>query len=274
MAKEPLDPVIEKYRKELLEFSRQNPKFSDAVPAAQPEEPEETVVQTVTEDIENIEETLPETRIVPAQGLVHDDLTQQPQANRYAQRLSNVSAREAMPEPPSQQPQQPRDLPQAQREDCNEQEHAYGLDADKYPPFCNGEVDQFESEEEFLRQNPEIGYLRVQVFAANQSYPVQNARVQISKIFGGKQHVFFTAQTDASGIMPRISLPAPDRELASAPSALQPYATYEIAVSHPGFTPILFRNCAVFDRIETIQYAELIPLLGEDMPDTAAAMEE
>ena len=263
MANEPLDPVIEKYRKELLEFSRQNPKFTEPAVVQT-----ETVVevQTDAQDIRFVFRDLA--------GFLNTELLA---GMSRADRLRNVSAREQTPQgaPAADvQPTPVQEKPQAQRDDCNAEEHAWGLDADKYPPFCNGTVDTFADRETFLKANPELGYLRVQVFAANQSYPVQNAHVEVSKQFGDEKYVFFAAQTDASGIMSRISLPAPDRELSESPSALQPYATYEIAVSHPGFAPVLFRDCAVFDRIETIQYAALIPLAGEDMPDAIALQEE
>jgi hypothetical protein len=265
MANEPLDPVIEKYRMELLEFSRQNPKFT---------QPAEAQAETTVEvEAEAEAEMLPEERVVPPEGLYRADFPQSAAVTDRELRLRNVSAREQTI-PADVKPDAARGLPQAQRGDCNEGEHAYALDADKYPPFCNGEVDKFQSREDFLKANPELGYLRVQVFAANQSYPIPNAHVEVSKQFGGDKYVFFATQTDASGVMSRISLPAPDRELSESPSALQPYATYEIAVSHPGFTPVIFRNCAVFDRIETIQYAELIPLTGADQPDTIAILEE
>lgn len=270
MANEPLDPVIEKYRKELLEFSRQNPKFTEPAVVQT-----ETVVEVQTDAPE--EELLPPERVVPPEGLVRPDFAQSAAGMSRADRLRNVSAREQTPQgapAADAQPTPVQEKPQAQRDDCNAEEHAWGLDADKYPPFCNGTVDTFADRETFLKANPELGYLRVQVFAANQSYPVQNAHVEVSKHFGDEKYVFFAAQTDASGIMSRISLPAPDRELSESPSALQPYATYEIAVSHPGFAPVLFRDCAVFDRIETIQYAALIPLAGEDMPDAITLQEE
>ena len=108
----------------------------------------------------------------------------------------------------------------------------------------------------------------MQVFAANQAFPIPNATVVVSKHFPAEDCVFFKTQTDASGIMSRITLPAPDRLLADAPSAMQPYATYDVRVTHPLFTEVRLADVAVFDSVETVQNVEMIPC----RPDIDPAM--
>jgi hypothetical protein len=141
----------------------------------------------------------------------------------------------------------------------NAEEQAFVEQGEEYPPYLNGSVEQFPSQEDFLRLNPESGFLRVQVFAANQAFPIPNATVVVRKHFPAQDCVFFKTQTDASGIMSRITLPAPDRLLADAPSAMQPYATYDVIVTHPLFTEVHLADVAVFDSVETVQNVEMIP---------------
>ena len=248
MSQNGLDPMIEQYKAQLMEFSRKHPKFSAAPP--QEEQSEESVTVQADE---------PAQRLVPQEELYRADFAQNgDDAITVEMRVRNVSQREQML--PQDAPQKQAEQPAAQtvRDDPHEREFAQCDATD--PPYCNGTIDTFPTREAFLQANASYGYLRVQASVAQQAYPVQNARVEISKTFSGDKFVFFDTQTDASGIVPRVTLPAPDRDLSSAPSALQPYATYDIFVSHPNFTDVYVPNCIVFATIETIQQIRMVPL--------------
>ncbi|MBR5618780.1 MAG: hypothetical protein IKW76_03500 [Clostridia bacterium] len=248
MQNDPMEPIIEKYRQELLAFSRKYPKYTpqpDTEPEPEPEpEPEDPP------------EPEPE-RILPAGQLVRADFAQDaaPAVMNMDDRRRNVAQREEN----AQKAQPPQD---------NAAEQEFIEQAEAFPPYLNGSIEQFPSEADFLRLNPESGFLRVQVFAANQAFPIPNATVVVSKRFPAEDCVFFKSQTDASGIMSRITLPAPDRLLADAPSAMQPYATYDIVVTHPLFTEVHLADVAVFDSVETVQNVEMIPC----RPDVDPAM--
>ena len=271
------DPMIEKYRRELLEFSRRHPKFGGAKPQPQPQpQPQpETRTDTQVEVQVQVRDETPAQRIVPAENLYRADFAQDTEAVTTAARLQNVAQREQAPdlpdavppraaaaaqntpEPVQNTPAPVQNTPVPMHSDPNEMEYAACDSSD--PPYCNGAVETFPTREAFLAANPESGFLRVQVSVAEQAYPVQNASVEISKTFSGQKYVFFSAQTDASGIISRVTLPAPDRDLSSAPSALQPYATYDIFISHPDFTDVYVPNCIVFATIETIQQVRMVP---------------
>ena len=233
--------MIEQYRQALMEFSRKHPRNTPPEPQPEPvgAEPE------------------PEERILPATGLVREDLemsetvlvtTEMRRQNMAQRERADVPQTTAAAAPPLD----------------NEAEQEFVQDGDEFPPYLNGSIEQFPDEADFLQNNPESGFLRVQVFAANQSFPIQNATVVVRKRFPGKDKVFFTAQTDSNGIMNRITLPAPDRELADAPSALQPYSTYDVLVSHPRFIQVIVDDVAVFDSVETVQNVEMIPCMPDD----------
>lgn len=247
MQNDPMEPMIEKYRQELLAFSRKYPKY-----APQPQPDNEPAPE---------QETEPEPeRILPQGQLVREDFPDEAvsAAMSVTERRRNVAQREQLP-PQTAAAQPPQD---------NDEEQAFIENAEAFPPYLNGSVEQFPSEADFLRRNPESGFLRVQVFAANQAFPIPNATVVVSKHFPAEDCIFFKTQTDASGIMSRITLPAPDRLLADAPSAMQPYATYDVRVTHPLFTEVHLVDVAVFDSVETVQNVEMIPC----RPDIDPAM--
>lgn len=244
------DPMIEKYKRELLEFSRRHPKFGGEIPQQEPQEQTQVQLEVQTETFEQ-----PPVRLMPDQPLYREDFEETAEAVTTTARLKNVAQREALPQTPETEPVKAAAVPV--HSDAKELEYAQ-CDASE-PPYCNGTIATFPTREAFLEANPGYGYLRVQVSVAAQAYPVQNAAVEISKTFSGQKFVFFNAQTDASGIVSRVTLPAPDRDLSSAPSALQPYATYDIFISHPNFTDVYVPNCIVFATIETIQQVRMIP---------------
>jgi hypothetical protein len=132
----------------------------------------------------------------------------------------------------------------------------------EFPPYSTANMKSYESLDEFLRENTKTGTLRVQVAAAEQSFPISNAEVSVTKTFGKETHTFFNLFTDISGIAAGMTLPAPDRAFSAYPSALAPYATYDITVSHPRFVTVIERNSAIFDGIETIQFCEMVPVVG------------
>lgn len=61
----------------------------------------------------------------------------------------------------------------------------------------------------FIRQNPEYGYLKIRAYAANQAIPISNLRVSISKMLDNNQIIFFNGYTNDSGVIENIALPAP-----------------------------------------------------------------
>ena len=70
--------------------------------------------------------------------------------------------------------------------------------------FINGEVYQ-----QFLKDNPSNGYLRIRAFAANQAIPISNLNITVSKMIDNNNVIFFEGATNSSGLIERITLPVP-----------------------------------------------------------------
>ena len=249
-----LEPLIEKYRHELMEYSRNNPRFAE--PQPEPMQEQETPAEVAEEKMQ-IDEPV-EDRIRPGGKLYRADFDGASVVPvSMDMRRDNVADRERETVPPAQNPGQD-----------NERERIVSEASEGNPPYNNGTVTEFQNKDAFLESNQKNGFLRVQVSAADQAFPIQNADVIVSKRFGNDDSVFFEEHTDASGIINRVTLPAPDRILSGAPSSvLQPYSTYDISVTHPGFVSVLLKNAVIFDGIETIQQVVLIPSVpGVDLP--------
>ncbi|MCM1363653.1 MAG: hypothetical protein NC122_02185 [Faecalibacterium sp.] len=102
-----------------------------------------------------------------------------------------------------------------------------------------------------------FGTLRVQVYAADQVYPITAACVTVYE--GGTEKNFFQGYTDTSGIVDNIVLPSPNPNASQLPSNVIPYAQYDIFVEHPRFIKNKFLGVPVFPNIKSIQKVQLVP---------------
>ncbi len=115
--------------------------------------------------------------------------------------------------------------------------------------------------EDFEARNGSRGTLKVQVFAADRSFPVSGAEVTVNVPFltGGRE--LFRGRTDRDGIVDGISLPAPDKNLSlDEDNTKEPFALYNVRVSHPDYAAGEYSNVPVFDSVKSIQPVGLVPL--------------
>ena len=122
-------------------------------------------------------------------------------------------------------------------------------------------VSPYRDYDDFKLRNGSQGTLRVQAFAADRSFPVSEAEVvaEVQLLTGSRE--LFRGRTDADGIVDNIALPAPDKSLSlDENNTLEPFALYNITVSHPEYAEGKFSNVPVFDSVKSIQPAELVPL--------------
>ena len=83
--------------------------------------------------------------------------------------------------------------------------------------------------QQFLKDNPSTGILKVQIFMAEQAIPIPNVNITIEKEVSKIELNFFEGITDESGIISNIILPAPVIKNSDEPE----YVTYELIVKHP-----------------------------------------
>lgn len=108
------------------------------------------------------------------------------------------------------------------------------------------------------------GALKVMVFAGNEAFPLPAARVQV---YDDRETELYTVFTDGNGIAENISLPAPDRNNTDYPGEPVGYALYKVKVSHPDYETAVFRDVQIYDGIESVQDAYLLPPSGEEKAD-------
>ena len=117
----------------------------------------------------------------------------------------------------------------------------------------------YDNVDKFTADNTKSGKLRIQAYASQQVFPIQNAKVTVEKEFRNGRYLFNESYTDIDGIAQNIVLPAKDKRLSLTASGEIPYTTYTVTVSHPQFETLVFDRVPIFDSIESMQPAAMTP---------------
>lgn len=122
----------------------------------------------------------------------------------------------------------------------------------------------------FLSANPETGTLRIETFSSDRAFAVPSARVMVFLPLDSGNITLYDGITDISGSSERIILPAPPRSASMSPSTSNalPYSTYTLYIEHPSYVRALFNNVPVFSGIESVQPVQMLAKVeGLSEPD-------
>lgn len=122
-----------------------------------------------------------------------------------------------------------------------------------YEQFKN--LDEYK---DFIKENPSIGTLKIQAFTAYGAIPVPNTKIIISKDIEEYRIVFFQGDTDSSGIIDNIELPAPPG-LSTTSTETPQYTIYDMNAIHEGYETIKKYSIGMFGDVKVIQYVKMTP---------------
>lgn len=115
---------------------------------------------------------------------------------------------------------------------------------------------------DFLAANTESGTLKVEAFASDRAFGIPSARVMVFLGLPGGNTAVFDGLTDINGSTESIRLPAPPKSISQSPQTganqKLPYAVYSVYVEHPDFVRSVFTNVPVFSGIESIQPVRML----------------
>lgn len=109
----------------------------------------------------------------------------------------------------------------------------------------------------FWEENEGEGYLSFQISTAQGALPVKAARVTVTKDLGGGYGLSMTVESDESGNVGKLRLPAPSR----AARAARPYTAYDVQISAPEYVTKRLTDVAIIEGITSQQPVELQPTL-------------
>lgn len=115
--------------------------------------------------------------------------------------------------------------------------------------------------DDFIKSNPDIGNLKVQVFTAYGAIPVAGSEVLVTKNIEEYRIIFFQGFTDSSGIISNISLPAPKTITSATPEITPEYTIYDLTVLHQEYEALKTYSIGMFGGVNIIQYVKMLPNL-------------
>lgn len=121
--------------------------------------------------------------------------------------------------------------------------------------FVNSEIYQ-----NFLKANPSQGFLKIRAYAASQALPITNLKIVVSKMIGNNKVIFFEGNTNESGIIEKITLPAPklNQDNLATPSS----TTYDITATYEGENLTNIYRVNIYENIYVIQTISVVPTMN------------
>lgn len=119
-----------------------------------------------------------------------------------------------------------------------------------------------EKHADYLKNNPGSGLLRIQVYTANQAFPLEDVEVKVYKEIDGKRVVFFNGVTDSSGIIDNINLPTKEvkKEVESASDIMS--TDYIIEAKYPKTGVAQDYIVSIYDDLKVIQPIKFASVSG------------
>ncbi len=113
------------------------------------------------------------------------------------------------------------------------------------------------------QERTDRGKLKIQVYAALRSLPVEDAEISISYT-GDPGNILEEVKTDASGESPEVELPTPPLEYSVEPSEYQPYSEYTLRITKEGYAPVDISGTELLSGQTALQPVYLEPLTPEE----------
>ncbi len=256
MDKTEMEKMMDKYKAEMLEFSRRNNMSGYPSSIADSNDKREKAMKDALENSQTYErdrrDPLPETDADNEKA----EIAVPAQVQLPVEETSPVVSDKSV------------DIVAVLKENCSR----IGADASAEQKAKCNEIN------DFLNTNTERGTLRVEAFASDRAFGVGSAKVMVFLELPSGNVALFDGLTDVNGQSDTISLPAPPRSLSQSPqngdNQRLPYAVYSVYVEHPNYVRAVFTNVPVFSGVESIQPVRMLAKAdGLPEPDPIAVDE-
>ena len=121
----------------------------------------------------------------------------------------------------------------------------------------NEEFTKTETYKKFMKENPGRGNLAIRAYAAGGAVPISNLTIEVSKTIDDNKVIFYEGITNESGIIEKISLPAPKKDTNDLNIPLS--TSYQITATYLPNNTILSYSVNIYDNICVLQNISIIP---------------
>lgn len=124
----------------------------------------------------------------------------------------------------------------------------------KYDEFINTEMYK-----KFISDNPSKGYLKIRVYSASEAIPIKGVNIIISKIIDNNNVIFYEGVTNSSGLIDKISLPAP--KLVKDNMDIPNKSIYDVTAIYKDMNKVYKVN--IYDGVCVVQNINIVPNMGD-----------
>ena len=105
--------------------------------------------------------------------------------------------------------------------------------------------------DEYIKENPGIGMLKIRAYAAREAVPVSGVKIEVSNEIDGMEVIFYSGVTDESGMTDKINLPVPklDTNNMNLPNKM----VYQFKASYPLNNFRMISSINMYDGICVVQ---------------------
>ena len=291
--------LIEKYKQELMELSR-NAKRGETAPPRAPQiigyiddVDEETFTRAAAGELPNAkcdecketpeplvppELSVPEPRIEsePEFPYHHEPETPPPDYSEQSEQDEEMRS-EPIPAPSPEPMPAPTSAPKSAEEyeppysnpqmGENEPNSAQSPELEQNGSQSQPRVfsqPEYSSFEDLKSKNSGVGSIIFRVTTAREALPVANAKCVVTKKFGGLVYEIETLYTNQSGNTVPLTLPAPPKSLSQQyDNLVQPFALYDAVVTREGYVDVVLTDIPVFDGIQSVQGVSMLPAVSD-----------
>lgn len=120
--------------------------------------------------------------------------------------------------------------------------------------FLNSKIYQ-----DFIKENNGYGFLIIRASSAKGAIPIKGLKIEVSTDIDDNKVVFFDGQTDNSGMIESLALPAPKK---TGNDMIEPkYKVYTINASYNNDS--LEYKVNLYDNISVVQNINIVPKMKE-----------
>ena len=115
-----------------------------------------------------------------------------------------------------------------------------------------------------MPENQVEGQLTFSVVSSLGFIPVDNATITITTA-NQPDDIIATLTTDENGQTDTITLPTPPFDLSQAPGDIQPYASYNVEITAPGYEDVRIEGTEMLSEVTALQPVRMNPVEEDDI---------
>ena len=117
---------------------------------------------------------------------------------------------------------------------------------------------------DFIKDNPSLGNFKVQVSMGSGGIPVDGVEVLVTKDINGKKVLFFKGETDDSGMIDNIKVPAPKSMTDFSFKEFPGHTDYDLSIICKKHNVIKEFVLQAYGDVKAIQNVNIVPSGGVD----------